>query len=259
MILIDNKPADTAVLLRGYPENGSESEIIRILSSDEGSHNFSSPQRLDFELKLRSEIVKASEALYRSRLQFKIFRESMCNTDYWVRMQDGGFALKTGVKPSDAIRDIYKNSHKYGTECATAMLIIYYKALLEVFGDDAFNEIFTDIYLMNWHRIEPMIREVGLMRRASAFLPGDRRYFKNPDVDPATPEWQGENVIDLGAGMYYGHGAGKHRAETFVKFLNQNRTEDADESAYLMDTVGNPDYDKLFEAYSRRSPLTLTA
>lgn len=260
MILIDNKPADTATLVRLYPEDTTESKILRILLSDEDGHNFSSEDRLDFELKLRSEIVKASEALYRSRLAFKVFRESFCNTDYWVRMPDGGFALKERVKPSDAVRDIYKNSHKYGTECATAMLIIYYKALLEVFGDEAFDELFSNIYLMNWHRIETLIREVGLMRSASVYLPGDRRYFKNPDVNPETPEWQGENVIDLGGDLYYGHGAGKHRAETFIKMLNRNRAEGADESAYLMDTVGNPNYDKLYDVHSRtRTSLTQTA
>jgi len=260
MILINNAPAATAVLMRLYPENTTESKILRILLSDEGRHNFSSEERLDFELKLRSEIVRAAEALNRSRLAFKVFRESFCNKDYWDRMPDGGFALKASVRPSEAIRDIYKNSHKYGTECATAMLIVYYKALLEVFGDEAFDDTFTGIYLMNWHRIEPLLREVGFMSKAKIFLPGDRRYFKNPDVDPATPELQGENVIDLGGGYYYGHGFGRHRAETFIRLLNQNRTEDADEEAYLMDTVGNPNYDKLYNVYRRtRAALEMTA
>jgi protein-glutamine gamma-glutamyltransferase len=251
MILIINEPADTATLMRLYPVNTTESQILRILLSDEGRHNFSSEERLDFELKLRSEIVRAAEALNRSRLAFRVFRESFCNKEYWDRMPDGGFALKASVKPSEAVRDIYKNSHKYGTECATAMLIVYYKSLLEVFGDEAFDNTFTRIYLMNWYRIEPLLREVGLMGRADVYLPGDRRYFKNPDVDPATPELQGENVIDLGGGFYYGHGFGRHRAEVFIKMLNRNRADDADEEAYLMDTAGNPNYGKLYEAYRR--------
>jgi len=259
MILINGNPADTAALLSEYPLNSPESEIIKILSDSERENRFPSKERLDFELKLRREIINTADALYKSRLSFEVFRESKCNPDYWDRMPDGGFALKSSVKPSDAIRDIFKNSQKYGTECATAMLIVYYKALLEVFGDEDFNSLFTNIYLMNWHRIEPRLRAVGLMRKAEVFLPGDRRYFKNPDVDPDTPEWQGENVIDLGGGMYYGHGAGKHRAETFVRLLNQNRTEGADETAYLMETVGNPDYDRLYEAYSRRVLLPQTA
>lgn len=260
MILINNRPADTATLMKIYPENSTESKILRAFLSDEGGHSFSSEERLDFELKLRSEIVRAAEALSRSRLAFRVFRETFCNKEYWDRMPDGGFALKASVKPSEAIRDIYKNSHKYGTECATAMLIVYYKALLEVFGDEAFDQTFTKIYLMNWHRIEPLLREVGLMGKTDIYLPGDRRYFKNPDVDPATPEWQGENVIDLGGGFYYGHGAGRHRAESFIRMLNRNRIEDADESAYLMDTVGNPNYDKLYEAFkSARAAFDRTA
>jgi len=260
MILINGQPADTAALRRSYPAHTTEGRILDILISDEGRHNFSSQERLGFELKLRAEIVRAAEALSRSRLAFKVFRESYCNEEYWDRMPDGGFALKASAKPSEAIRDIYRNSHKYGTECATAMLIVYYKALLEVFGDEAFDNTFTNIYLMNWHRIEPLLREVGLMGRADIYLPGDRRYFKNPDVDPETPELQGENVIDLGGGFYYGHGFGRQRADTFIRLLNRSRADDADESAYLMETVGNPNYDKLFNVYRRtRTALEMTA
>ncbi|MGI5892912.1 MAG: protein-glutamine gamma-glutamyltransferase [Bacillota bacterium] len=251
MITVNNKPLEATDIMSEYPENSVERTIIKILSSSQQTYNYDSINQLRFELRLRREIINASNALYRSKISFKVFRDSICNPDYWARMNDGGFALKAGVKPSDAIRDIYINSHLYGTECATAMLIIYYKAILEVFPEDAFNRLFPNIYLMNWHRIERELREVGLMHRAEDYLPADRRYFANPDVNPETPHWQGENVIDLDNGLYYGHGIGKYGADTFIKVLNNNRKEGAERSAYLMDSAGRPNFKRLSYLYDQ--------
>jgi protein-glutamine gamma-glutamyltransferase len=251
MIVIDNKPLDPAALTAEYPGDSVEKVIIKILSDSTEKYAYASLEQLKFELRLRREIINAANALNRSGMDFEIFRESRCNTDFWKREEDGGFTLKRGVKASNAIRDIYKNGRKYGTECATAMQIVYYKALLEVFPEEAFNKMFQNIYLMNWHRIESELRETGLMRKAKDFLPGDRRYFANPDVDPETPEWQGENVIDLDNGFYYGHGIGKHRADEIIRALNRNRRPNAEKEAYLMDSVGRPDFKRLYALYDK--------
>ncbi len=249
MIKIQNQAPGVASLLNEYPPGSVERVMINILESSEEVYLYDSLRQLKFELKLRREIINAADSLYRSKMSFKTFRDSICNPNYWVRMDDGGFALKEGVKPSDAVRDIFVNSWLYGTECATAMLIVYYKALLEVFPEDFYNKMFPDIYLMNWHRIAKELREVGFMRQAKDFLPGDRLYFANPDVDPLTPQWQGENVIDMGGGLYYGHGIGKYKADGFIKALNHHRKEDADETAYLMDLVGRPNFQHLTALY----------
>lgn len=262
MIYIDNKPADITTFIDDFSEDSVEREMINILESSSTKYSYDSLNQLKFELKLRYEIIQAARALGKSHMSFQTFRESKCNTAFWTRMPDGGFSLKDGVKPSDGINDIYENSHKYGTECATAMQIVYYKALLSIFPEDAFNKIFKHIYLMNWHKIDKVLQEVGFMQSTKDYLPGDRRYFKNPDVNPETPEWQGENVIDLGQGLYYGHGVGTHKAETFIKALNSNRTEDSEKSAFLMDLVGRPDFKRLaalYEASSEASALSSIA
>lgn len=248
MITVANAPLPESFIQR-YSVGSPEREMLDIWQNSSQRYNFPSMERLEFEIRLRRAIIDASEALYRSGLRFETFRNSKVNTDYWTRTNDGGWALKSGVKASDAIRDIFVNGRKYGTECATAMQIVYYKALLDLFPEEAYNRIFKDIFMMNWYRIHPVLKDIGQLRKAPDYLPGDRRYIKNPQVDPETPEWQGENVIDLSGGMFYGHGIGRHKLETFVKALNQNRRPDATESAFLMDSAARPDFDRLFSLY----------
>ena len=251
MIFIGNQQIDVSTISSGYPAGSVEREILTKMNAGSERCEYSTVAQLQFELKLRREIINAANELYRSRMAFKVFRDSICNPRYWNRMNDGGFSLKEGVRPSEAIQDIFINSSLYGTECATAMVIVYYKALLNVFPANQFDRMFPKIYLMNWHQIDPLLREIGLMRSVSDFLPGDRLYFMNPDVDPTTPEWQGENVIDMGNGLYYGHGIGKYNAAVIIDALNQNRKEDADESAYLMDSAGRPNFKKFADLYER--------
>ena len=76
---------------------------------------------------------------------------------------------------------------------------------------------------------------------------GDRRYFDNPDVDPVTPEWQGENVIVLDNSLYYGHGIGIEDANDIIKSLNSNREHGSTQSAFLMDSASRPNFKKLYD------------
>lgn len=251
MITIGNQQVDVSTISSSYPENSVERKILSILASSSQTYAYDSIGQLQFELRLRREIISAANELYHSRLAFRIFRDSTVNPAYWERLNDGGFLLKQGVRPSAAIQDIFTNSSMYGTECATAMVIIYYKALLNIFPPEQFDKMFPSIYLMNWHRIDPLLREIGLMQNAADPLPGDRRYFINPDVNPETPQWQGENVIDMGDGTFYGHGVGKYPAEIMIQALNRNRREGATQSAYLLDSVGRPNFKNLYSYYQR--------
>jgi protein-glutamine gamma-glutamyltransferase len=249
MIVINGERFDATSLLGDYAVGSLERIVLERISESDMIYAYDSINQLRFEIRMRREIVNAAIALNGTQLAFTVFRNSRCNPEYWVRMQDGGFALRNDVKPSDAIRDIFLQSSLYGTECATAMVIVYYKALLEIFPEDAFNSTFTNIHLMNWQRIERQLREIGQIRRSNTYLPGDRRYVANPDVNPLTPELQGENVIDLGDGRFYGHGFGIHTVEVFIAGLNANRRQGAERSAYLMDTVSFPNFHILSDIY----------
>lgn len=252
MIYINNKPLDIEELLSNYIADSVERKMINKLSKSNEKYYYSNIEELKFELLFRKEIVHAADLLNKSGMQFKVFRQSKCNEKFWNRSSDGGFKLKKNIKASEAIGDIFKNGRKYGTECATAMIIVYLGALLNIFSQKNYDELFTEIILMNWHRIHPLLKEVGYVNKIKDPLPGDRRYFDNPDVDPIHPEWQGENVIDMGEGIYYGHGAGKRTEKEFISKLNKLRKKNPKKSAYLMEEAGRPNFNNLAKLYYER-------
>lgn len=250
MIIVANNPIDIATIINDYPLNSVERHLLMTMSQSAERYRYDNMNGLRFELLLRREIVNAARELNRSNFSFANFRQSRCNPMYWRRTSNGGFDLKEGVKPSDAIRDIFIHGEKYATECATAMLIVYYKALLNALGEDKFNRFFTDIYMMNWQIRDRYIKEVGYPVTVTDILLGDRVYFKNPDVSPRTPEWQGENAIVLADDLYYGHGIGIQRGDRIIAILNRHRKRGSTRSAYFMDrTAARPDFRRLAQLY----------
>ena len=226
-----------------WPSGSSGRNIIDIMAISEVVYDYDSLDLLQFELKLRTNIIAASKDLAQSGVEFAGFSDSRCNSDYWYFKANEfglkGFQLKHGVKPSTAITDIITKGSKYAFECATAMVIVYYRAVLETLPEETFNKLFAGIYLNGWNRDE----DLGFTSdKRVDYFPGDYRYFKNPDVNPRTPEWQGENVIDLGDGTYYGHGIGIQTADQMIASLNAYRKPGATRSAYLMDMAGYPDF-----------------
>lgn len=253
MIRIAGRQVDAQAAFEGAPQSGVERSILNDMLSSGDSYDYDDLSELRFELSMRGATVNAAQALDRSEMDFSIFRKSRCNPVYWNRTGDGGFQLKRDAQPSAAIRDIFENGQAYATECATAIVIVYYKAALDTLSAQTFDRLFPHIVLMNWHHVDPLLRGIGLMRRAERFLPGDRMYFANPDVNPVRPEWQGENVILLGEDLYYGHGIGIENGASIIRALNENRVEDAQESAYLIKRAGWPDYRELMDAAGRQA------
>ncbi|MEE6450765.1 protein-glutamine gamma-glutamyltransferase [Gottfriedia acidiceleris] len=199
----------------------------------------------EFEGMLRNNIVLSARAMSQSRVRFAVFERSYCNPMYWQLMRTGGFLLRPGVRPSDAINDIFLNSSYYAFECATAMVIINYHAVLNLIGENLFNQIFQNIYLYGWHA-DP---DLGIGAQYSdRILPGDIVYFNNPEFNPLTPEWRGENAVVLGDGTYFGHGLGILTAEQMIFALNKMRWPGAFRSAYLTNSVTRPNFKHLAES-----------
>jgi protein-glutamine gamma-glutamyltransferase len=198
-------------------------------------------QRLQFEPILRSRIVKSAEALDQSGVSFATFATARRNPQFWDLTAEGGFQIKAGVTPAQGIRDIFIHGQQYAFECATAMVIVLYKAVLDSILESEFNRIFADMLLYDWHYDSDLklIQEQG-SHKAS---PGDILYFNNPDVSPETLEWKGENVVKMKEeDLFYGHGIGILPAKGIIDSLNQHRKPGATISAYLTDEVIYPDF-----------------
>lgn len=259
MLFISNANVDISTIIYEYPEGSIERQLLNIMSKNNEKYQYDSLNQLKFELSLRKEIVNSAFNLNNSDLAFADFKDSKCNFKYWDRTDSGGFLLKEDAEPSVAINDIFSNGDKYATECATAIMIIYYKALLNIYGRKLFDKVFSRIYLLGWYVTEPLLENVSTPKSVIDILLGDRGYFSNPDFDPTTPEWVGENVIVLPNSLYYGHGIGITTADKIIQDLNSRRRENATKSAYLLNLVARPDFKKLSDnyqsVYSRLTPL----
>ncbi|MGG6309407.1 protein-glutamine gamma-glutamyltransferase [Paenibacillus macerans] len=240
MILL---PPNDKRQLSQMPLPAFQREIVDAKESSPVPYRYGSLAELLFELNLRGSIVQAAEALNASGAKFATYRTSRCNEMYWFRTEEGGFRLRNGVPPADAVQDIYRNGPMYGFECSMAMMIVMYKAVLDQIGSQAFNTYFTSLLLYDWQYDSDLGFSQGRVRLGA--YPGDILYFKNPDHNPETPEWQGENVIMLGEDRFYGHGIGIRSSSGIIEALNLRRRPGSRKSAYLLDTLIYPNYDHI--------------
>lgn len=237
MILIAGAPA--AVDIAGWSPLARE--IYERKRRSPQVYNYASLHELRFEMTLRAAIVDAARALDASGVEFAPFEYAHCNEMYWILTANGGFQLRPGVSPAAAIRDIYRNGPLYAFECATAIPIVYYKAVLDVLGDRQFDRLFQDLLLYSWNYDS----DLGLIQEftdADRAIPGDVLYFANPDHHPRMPEWQGVNVVVIDDNLFYGHGVGVTTGQEILAGLNARRRFFAMRPAYLMDLIVYPDF-----------------
>lgn len=239
MITIAGSPVDPSELLGAWSLSGGQREVVTAMARSRDVYAYPSAQVLRFELKLRERLVKSAVALAHSGLAFATFERTRCNEEFWIKTEYGGCLLRENVPPSVAIEDIFRRGRAYALECATAMVVIIYYAVLQSIRRSDFDRLFSGLLLYDW-RYDQDLRLTTV--RTRSFLPGDIVYFENPDFDPSTPEWQGENAVVLGGGEYYGHGIGIGPAEMFIRHLNRQRRPGATRSAFLSDLVTRPGF-----------------
>lgn len=221
-----------------------KAEIVQSLMDDPDVHSYNSLEELEFELTLRSNIISSAKLMSLGEARFETFAGSQGNPEYWGMSSRGGFQLREDVEPAAAIQDIFENSSLYAYECATAMIIIYYHAVLKTIGRKLFNQLFQNLYLYSWHTDSDLAVQSVLTKH---LIPGDVAYFNNPDYHPETPWWRGENAIVMGDGMYFGHGIGIKTAQEITDFLNSVRQPDSTNPAALINLVARPSFNHLAE------------
>lgn len=239
MLYLKGKAVQPNPIIKQWQLPPAQSEIIYRMAQSPDIYAYNNEQQLQFELQARHAIINAAKAMAYSGVQFTDFEHAYCNPAYWILQPNGGFLLKPGVSPADAIRDIFLNGPAYGFECAVAMIIIYYRAMIDMLGDRNFNQLFDHLYLWSWHQDT----DLGLVtRNYHSFIPGDVVYFNNPDVHPAHIESQGLNAVLLEHEWYYGHGMGIHTAQEIIRKLNALRKPFSFRSAYLMTQATRPNF-----------------
>ncbi|TXK72429.1 protein-glutamine gamma-glutamyltransferase [Paenibacillus sp. N3.4] len=198
-------------------------------------YRYDSISTLLFELQMRNKIIQSSWALSTSGVFFASFKKSKCNELYWHLTEHGRFQLKNNVSPQDAIRDIFRNGNLYAFECATAIVIVLYRAILESIDPNHFDRLFSDLLLFDWH-YNRKLHLIDQTNRQEA-IAGDVLYFENPEFSPLLPWWKGENAILMEDGFYYGHGHGMGiaTAEDIIYVLNKYRDPGSTKSAFLTD------------------------
>jgi protein-glutamine gamma-glutamyltransferase len=211
-----------------------KADILKQMDAYREVYEYATFDQLDFDVSVKLQIIESSVLLRKSGAKFATFARSRCNEKYWKRTDNGGFQLLPTVSPHQAIDDIFYNGHEYAFECATAVIIIFYKAVLNNIGKANFNRLFADLYLHDWQYDEDLELH-GY--KGSDYLPGDCAYFKNPDYNPDTPQWKGENTIVLDETLYFGHGIGITTRERIIEVLNLKRKDNAKQSAYLSDEI----------------------
>jgi protein-glutamine gamma-glutamyltransferase len=228
--------------------SGLERNIYQKKKSSSFVYRYDSLEVLMFELGVRTHIVESARSLSKSGVQFSDFQHSRCNGAFWDRNENGGFQLKKGVSSQDGIRDIFTNGRLYAFECATAVVIVLYKAVLESIDPRQFDVLFSDLLLFDWH----YNRNLRLKDRThpEEAVAGDVLYFKNPDFDPSTPWWRGENVVKLERNLYYGHGIGIRTAEEIITGLNSTRKPGSAQSAFLAESFDQLDFSFLWRLSS---------
>ncbi len=188
--------------------------------------------------RIAANVVAAARLLNDSGASFSATGATdRANRAFWWVGYGGKFGTRMGVKASDAVNDVFQNGHLYGFECATAILLIHYKAILDRIGAEDFDRQCPKLRIFRFDLLPEPLRRVRREGPQRELWPGDRAYFQNPDFAPENSAWQGENAVFLGAGEYFGHGLGIHSREGIVELLNGVRKEGATREAFVDPSV----------------------
>lgn len=197
-------------------------------------------------VKIGAAFIGAAEDMDTAKHGFALIEDQTFNEKYWTANGGGTFELKTGMSPSAALDDIFSSPSAYKFECATALVIVQYKAMRDLLGARDFDCVCAGLRIGPWQTEATLDRATSLSgngdveatpARRATLRAGDYGYFKNWDVSDAGRDagWQGENVISLGGDRFYGHPFGIADGKSIVEHLNSQRRVGSTRSASFLD------------------------
>ena len=126
MIVIGRSIVHPYITNEYEPFAAEKQQILSIMAGNQEVYSFRTADELSFDLNLRVNIIISALELFKVDFSFVHFSNPFA-TPVLKRTSLGGFELLPNIPPSIAIQDIFKNGKLYGTECATAMIIIFIK------------------------------------------------------------------------------------------------------------------------------------
>lgn len=186
------------------------------------------------------QLTHVATRLSQKKPGFAIANQQRFNPAFWRRLPKpapglppgtrtsitpGTFDVKPGVSPSSALFDLYQYPSQYAFDCATAVIVVQYLAILGALGASQFDKKFPQIAAGPWvfgptmHLFLQLrgAHDVNIKGDESQFNRGDVAYFNNPGVaSEHAAAFSGENAIFLGEGEYYAHPFGITTATNII-------------------------------------------
>ncbi|MBK6689695.1 MAG: hypothetical protein IPG45_34840 [Deltaproteobacteria bacterium] len=177
-------------------------------------------QAMADRVRVGAAVVSACLEMHQAQHEFAIAPRQKFSSEFWRR--DGQlsryatFHLKPGAKASSAMNDVFVNPDAYRFECATALVLVYYRAIQKLIGDSDFDRLMGDLKIGPWEYEADLQRflmasgrgdQPATEARAQELKFGEYTYTKNWAVS-----WwgwakgcQGQNQIRLDEDLYYAH------------------------------------------------------
>lgn len=177
-------------------------------------------QAMADRVRVGAAVVSACLEMHQAHHEFAIAPRQKFSSEFWRR--DGQlshfatFHLKPGAKASAAMNDVFLHPDGYRFECATALVLVYYRAIQKLIGDSDFDRIMGDLKIGPWEFEADLERflvrsgrgdQPATEARSRELTFGEYTYTKNWAVS-----WwgwakgcQGQNQIRLDEDLYYAH------------------------------------------------------
>lgn len=168
------------------------------------------------------------------RFEFKLMSETYYDTEIF-RPNGKTLMLQKGVTASQAMDHVFSNPEKYGFECAYAIKLVQYRGIQKALGSRLFDDWYKDMQLGQLDMGDSKRLRSAKESAQDGLRIGDHAYFSNPCVseEARAGGWNGENVIVLGEGTFFGHPFGITTEGEIVEHLNSVRKPGCTHPAFL--------------------------